>query len=103
MSGLELTNPKGKAIVIVSVKWGLDSCPRQVSTSGSIHFVLPIGNCDDDACFFPAPTEMLRLGLFFLIILDDPHNGEDSYLYVFRNFDHHTSFLPHHRGIRFGF
>jgi hypothetical protein len=45
------------------VKWGLDSYPTQVSTSGSIHFVVPIGNCDD-ACFFPAPTEMLRLGFF---------------------------------------
>lgn len=93
MSGLELTNPKEKAVV--SVKWGLDSCPRQVSTSGSIYFVLPICNCDD-ACFFPALTEVLRLGLFSSSFLDDPHNGEDLYLYVFRNFDHHTSFLPHH-------
>jgi hypothetical protein len=76
MSGLELTNPKGKAIVVVSVNWGLDSCPRQVSTSGSIHFVLPIGNCDD-ACFFPCADRDVETGAFFLIILDDPHNGED--------------------------
>jgi len=61
MSGLELTNPKEKAVV--SVKLGLDSCPRQVSTSGSIYFVLPICNCDD-ACFNPALTEVSRLGLF---------------------------------------